>query len=75
MVEAKLDDLETCKICLEPYDSAKKNKIPRTLACTHVLCTECIAKLIRKDETRLKVIACPFMSCDHMTDCSKGLPK
>jgi len=58
---------------MEPYDSSKEKKIPRTLKCTHAFCTECILKLIKAspDKSRIK---CP-LKCVETTDCSKGLPK
>ena len=51
----QLEDLESCKICMEPYDSSKEKKIPRTLKCTHAFCTECILKLIKASPSKSRV--------------------
>lgn len=58
---------------MEPYDVNKPDRIPRTLECTHVLCTGCIKKLVGM-KLISKIIECP-MRCPEMTNCSKGLPK
>ena len=57
---------------MEVYDSAIEMRTPRTLTCTHVLCTECITKMAKMSPR--KIISCPF-KCEDKTDCSKGLPK
>ena len=73
--KVSLDELESCKICMEPYDINKPDRIPRTLACSHVLCTGCIKKYVKDHSTSYsKSFKCPF-KCPELTSCKKGLPK
>lgn len=86
----KLEEFQTCLICKEPYDIFKKPKLPRTLKCTHCLCTACIEELVKhshKTEIRenqngdlCNIIRATYgvIKCPYSgcrkTDCSKGLP-
>ncbi len=40
------EDLVSCPVCYDVFDSVKENKLPKILPCQHTYCVECVKNLV-----------------------------
>ncbi|KAI3937714.1 hypothetical protein MKX01_031192 [Papaver californicum] len=70
----------TCKICVEIFPLERKFKSMEMYGCSHLYCTDCIAKYIQTTlvEHNISQIKCPNLNCNVLLDaplCQSVLPR
>ena len=60
-----VDDVMSCQVCFEPYQSTGEH-VPHIFPCNHMLCEKCIGQLIQRS-----YIVCPECHTRHFAGDSK----